>query len=170
VQNDIDPFELLFELNAPDHLISHLRMVQLTAIEVTSKLTEYGLPIDLEFVSQGAALHDTGKIQHPEELSAPGNRHEAAGEALLVNRGLPSSLARVCVSHSRWMSMDCSLEELIIALADNLWKGKRNPDLVLLIIEACSKLMPKPYWQVNCDLDSIFETIADGGTERLLRA
>jgi len=27
----------------------------------------------------GAALHDIGKVLHPEELSGPGNAHEIAG-------------------------------------------------------------------------------------------
>jgi len=42
----------------------------------------------------GAALHDVGKVVHPNEMSAPGHEHEAAGEQLLLERGVEAEVAR----------------------------------------------------------------------------
>ena len=33
-------------------------------------------------------------------------------------------LARFCVTHARWESDGIGLEDLLVALADKLWKGK----------------------------------------------
>ena len=66
--------------------------------------------------------------------------------------------------------MECSIEELIIALADKLWKGKREVDLETAVIERISKLTNQDFWQLFIELDSCFENIASEGEERLARS
>ncbi|MFK7877234.1 MAG: HD domain-containing protein, partial [Paracoccaceae bacterium] len=96
---------------------------------------DLGVQYDKRFVQVGIALHDAGKIVHPNELEKGGNLHEAAGEKLLLEHGVDAEIAQCCRSHSQYASMSASFEELIIALADTLWKGSRKADLELRIID-----------------------------------
>jgi len=41
----------------------------------------------------------------------------------------PSSTVGALNTHARWRHMHVSLEELIVALADKLWKGVRDSEL-----------------------------------------
>ncbi len=66
--------------------------------------------------------------------------------------------------------MECTLEELIIALSDNLWKGKRIESLELQVIDHIAKIMSKDRWDIFSDLDSQFEAIANEGDDRLSRS
>jgi hypothetical protein len=52
---------------------------------------DLSLAFDREQVLVGAALHDAGKILHPEEMSAPGSQHELAGKELLTNNGVDAN-------------------------------------------------------------------------------
>lgn len=66
--------------------------------------------------------------------------------------------------------MECSLEELLVALADALWKGVRRPDLEEKVVELVAGRLGKSGWDVFVEMDSRFEEIADGGRERLGRS
>jgi hypothetical protein len=66
--------------------------------------------------------------------------------------------------------MPCSLEELIVALADTLWKGKRNATLEKRAIEAVSERLGQSFWNLFIELDNSFESVAAGGATRLLRS
>ncbi|MBW4601884.1 MAG: hypothetical protein KME29_20485 [Calothrix sp. FI2-JRJ7] len=66
--------------------------------------------------------------------------------------------------------MECSLEELLVALSDKLWKGKREAKLEEEVINRLSKLTGQDYWHLFIDLDNHFEMIASGGEERLVRS
>jgi hypothetical protein len=66
--------------------------------------------------------------------------------------------------------MACSLEELVIALSDKLWKGVRVAELeerVLLEAEARTGL---DRWELFIPLDSCFEKVAEEGHSRLERS
>ena len=115
-------------------------------------------------------LHDAGKILIPGELCGDGAEHEPAGEKLLLAQGLDPALARCCLSHARWASMPCSLEELLVALADSLWKGKRDSALEKQAIQAISDRVGNDFWDLYIELDSCFESIAANGTTRLMRS
>jgi hypothetical protein len=56
---------------------------------------------------------------------------------LLEELGAPD---RCCRSYEPWSLMDCAFEELMVALADNLWKGKRNTDLENIVVDTCNIL------------------------------
>jgi hypothetical protein len=62
---------------------------------------------------------------------------------------------------------EVSLEERTVALADKLWKGKREAELELLIIDEVAARLGISRWDIFERLDSSFEEIASGGAERL---
>jgi hypothetical protein len=128
------------------------------------------VPFDAQFVRLGVAIHDAGKILHPAELDGAGAEHEPDGERLLLEHGVDPRLARCCMSHARWSTMDCSLEELLVALADKLWKGARHEELERRVIDAVAGKLGKGVWDVFVELDTAFEEIAAGGAERLERS
>ena len=169
-ENVEQAYEFLKQLDAPPRLILHVRLVGEAADLLIQKLNQMNVDFDEKFIRLGVALHDTGKIIHCQELVSPGNQHEADGEKLLISKGVNSKIARCCVSHAKWKSMECSLEELIIALADKLWKGKREVDLEKAVIERISKLMNQDFWELFIELDFHFENIASQGEERLARS
>jgi putative nucleotidyltransferase with HDIG domain len=123
-------FELLVSLGATPRLVRHHELVVEAAKSLTELLgAELGLAFDRELVLLGAALHDAGKIIHPSELDQPGHDHEVAGRALLMANGVEPEVARFCVTHAAWAEQGIALEDLLVALADKLWKGKREGDL-----------------------------------------
>jgi HD domain len=162
--------QFLRELGAPEHLILHVQLVGEAAELLIAKLQSLQISVDEPWVRLGVAFHDVGKILHPEELQVKGNRHEAAGEKLLLDRGVDPKLARCCRSHGQWQTLDCSLEELLVALADKLWKGQRVQPLEELVLNRLVTLSDRDYWELFLEMDSCFETIASGGVDRLHRS
>lgn len=79
-------------------------------------------------------------------------------------------LARCCVSHSQWQTIDCSLEELTVALADKLWKGKRVEALEAKVIDGLAERSDLDRWDLYIEFDTTFEAIANGGDDRLRRS
>ncbi|SLN11223.1 hypothetical protein ROA7450_00074 [Roseovarius albus] len=165
-----DALNLLRQLDAPHRLIRHLELVGEVGSEITSKLDKLGVRYNKCFVLLGIALHDAGKIMHPEELDQSGNKHEAAGEILLQQNGIGKDLARCCRSHSQYDRIEASFEELLIALSDKLWKGKRVSELELQVIDEIAARLSVDRWELFGDLDSLFEEIAANGDTRLSRS
>lgn len=62
-----------------------------------------------------------------------------------------------------------SFEELVVALADNLWKGKRNAVLEKKVIEGAAARSQRAFWELFVPLDTCFERIAADGPNRLTR-
>lgn len=161
---------LLRRLGAPARLLTHLRLVGEAGDALVGYLQRMGVPFDAQFVRLGVAIHDAGKVLHPGELDGPGSLHEVDGGPLLIEHGLDPTVARCCLSHARWREMDCSLEELLVALADKLWKGVRGEELERRVIELVARRMGKDFWGLFVELDTCFEEIAAGGAERLERS
>ena len=160
----------LVKMGATQRLITHVRLVGEAAELLLAELQRLGVPHDADFVRVAVVLHDSGKILHPDELDGGSDKHEHAGEMLLRAQGVCPALARRCISHARWGQMPCSLEELVVALADTLWKGKRNAALEKRVIEVISESLRLSFWDLFIELDSSFESIAANGTTRLLRS
>jgi hypothetical protein len=165
-----DAYQFLQHLGASSKLIFHVMLVGEAADFLITKLQQLRVAFDKSFVHLGVAFHDTGKILHPDELVAKGNNHEADGEKLLISNGIHPNLARCCRSHGQWQTMECSLEELLVALADNLWKGKRNNQLEDIVIKKLATKCRKDYWELFLEMDSCFEIITAEGDLRLLRS
>lgn len=165
-----DVYQFLQKNDAPSQLIVHVKLVGEAAELLISKLNELQVQFNENFVRLGVALHDSGKIIHPKELFAKGSNHETDGEKFLIAKGVDSKLARCCRSHAQWYVMECSFEELLIALADILWKGKRNAQLEAMMIARLARKCNKEYWELFLEMDSCFEIIASEGDSRLLRS
>ncbi|APR81553.1 Hypothetical protein A7982_06902 [Minicystis rosea] len=88
----------------------------------------------------------------------------------MLDHGVDPQIARCCLSHARWADMDVSLEELLVALSDKLWKGVRNAELERRVVEAVAAKLGRDFWDLFVDLDSTFEEIAAQGSERLERS
>jgi hypothetical protein len=165
-----DAHRLLMELGAPVRLIVHLQLVGEAADLLMQAYRHLGIPFDSQLIELGVAVHDAGKILHPEELDGPGARHEVAGEALLLAHGVQAQVARCCVSHATWQDTGVSFEERSVALADKLWKGKREPALELRVVDDVALRLGGQRWDVFGELDSVFEEIAAGAALRLERS
>jgi hypothetical protein len=165
-----DAYGLLRRLGAPERLIVHVQLVAEAADQLVQAYRDLGIDFDARLVELGVAVHDAGKIQHPEELDDPGARHEPAGQALLLAHGVQADVARCCVSHAAWQDEGDSFEERSVALADKLWKGKRVQALELLVLDEAAARLRVGRWDIFTRLDSVFEEIAAGGVDRLRRS
>ena len=165
-----DAYALLQHLGAPPHLLRHLQLVGEVADELIALFGSLGVTCNAQAIEMGAALHDAGKIEHPNELSGPGHQHEYAGERLLLAQGVPAWLAHYCVSHAAWDAPAVSFEDLTVALADALWKGVRIEALELRVIDAIAERLGVGRWTIYTPMDDGFERIASRGSARLARS
>ena len=155
---------MLVDLGAPPRLLRHGELVGEAAEMLLARLRRIGVRVDEDLVRLGVVLHDAGKVLHPVEFEQPGVEHEPAGETLLLARGVSPEIARMCLSHARWASMPVSLDELLVALADKLWKGARKPDLERRVIDEVATALGKERWDVFVELDTLFEEVAAEGS------
>lgn len=162
--------QLLVEPGAPVRLQKHAELVGEAADALLEGLARCGVPLRVDYVRVGVVLHDVGKAIHRDELDAPGAAHEAAGERLLLARGASPEVARVCRSHARWNEFGETLEELVIALSDKLWKGARVRELEELVVDRAASAMQQDRWGLYIVLDALFEDIASGAESRLSRS
>ena len=165
-----DANQLLAQLGAPPRLLRHVALVGEAGERLLDLAATLRLPVDAALVRVGIVLHDAGKILVSAELDAPGSEHEPRGQELLLKQGVSSVLARICLSHARWSEMPVSLEELLVALSDKLWKGVRNAQLEERVISEVAKALERDRWDLFVQLDSLFEEIAADGAARLERS
>lgn len=161
--------ELLISVHAPPRLAAHLRAVHDVAVQLTQALADRfpALRFDREAVLFGAATHDIGKVLHPEELSGPGSAHEHAGHQLLLRHGIGEPHARFARTHASWHLPEIGMDDLLVSLADKVWKGKRVADLEQLVIDRLTVATGRPLWEVFLDLDDILDRLAADADHRL---
>lgn len=162
--------QLLQSLGASERLLVHHQLVGEAAEELLDSLASLNLNIQTDLVRLGASIHDSGKILCPGELTTPGNQHEPVGEQMLLEAGVQPEIARCCLSHARYESMEVCLEELLVALSDKLWKGKRVASLELRVIDDIATAIGRTRWDIYPYLDECFEKIAENGDHRLARS
>ncbi len=153
----VEALRLCRKLDAPHRLVEHLRLVHCVAFHLLEAF-EASFPklaIDKEAVLFGAAIHDIGKVIHPEELIGPGDRHEDVGPSLLEKHGVSVKLARFARTHGRWNREPGELEDLLVALADNVAVGKRNDGLDQLTVNMLVELTGLEPWEIFSVLDGI---------------
>ncbi len=165
-----EAFALLERIGAPQRLLRHGELVCEAADLLIEGLVELRVPIHADFIRVGAVLHDAGKAIRPEELERPGNAHEPAGEQLLLQYGATTEIARVCRSHAQWRELETTLDELLVALSDKLWKGVRAEELEKLVIERIAALLKQQHWEAFAALDALFERVAVDSDSRLERS
>lgn len=170
LKNRQDAFTLLQSFNAPLRLITHHQLVLEAVDKLLEVLSQINVKCDIRLIELGAALHDAGKIIHPEELDRPGHFHEQAGYQLLLANGVEFAVAQCCVSHAAWQAAGTSFEEHVISLADKLWKGKRETGLEELVISEIAVNVSSDFWEIYSVLDNAFEEIAAQGVVRLQKS
>lgn len=161
--------KLCIALHAPKRLVAHLRLVHDTAEKLIKSITKKwpSLRLDIDAILFGAATHDLGKVLHPEELIGPGNLHERDGPQLLLENGSSPELARFSRTHGQWQNSNVKIEDLVVALADSIWKGARRDTLELRVTkEICAACGDEP-WQAFQKLDRILTQLAEDASERL---
>ncbi|MEU0025890.1 HD domain-containing protein [Streptomyces sp. NPDC006335] len=160
---------LLRTLDAPPRLAAHLRLVHDVAYELVEWLAvRYPeLQLDREAVLFGAATHDVGKTAHPCELSGPGSAHEEAGRDLLLAHGVTPERARFAATHAAWTLPDIGLEDLLVSVADKIWKNKRMQELEDLVIRRLAETSGRTVWEEFLALDDALTAVGEGAEERL---
>lgn len=160
---------LLASADAPPRLVAHLRAVHDVAAQLVAWVRHRcpRLEFDAEAVLFGAATHDIGKTLHPAELSGPGALHEAAGRELLLTRGVPAHLARFAGTHASWTAPGIGVEDLLVSLADKIWKNKRVPELEDLVMARLAAVDGRTPWEWFLELDETLTRIGEGADRRL---
>lgn len=163
-----DAARLCEELAAPTLLVRHLFLVHAAAVELLDGIAAVfpGLVLDRDAIRFGAATHDVGKVLHPHELTGPGDQHEIDGPALLEQHGVSPRLARFARTHGRWRETD-DLEDLIVALADSIWCGRRVGQLETKVAAKLGVATGVAEWAAWSRLDAVCSQIASRGEERL---
>lgn len=161
---------LLSRLGASPRLVAHLTLVHDVACQLIARLDTFwpALHYDRSAVQLGAALHDIGKVVHPEELTHPGHTHELAGEKLLRTHEFPESLARFARTHEQWSEENAvQPEDLLVAVADRWWRGRRDDPLEATIGRWIVGETRAAVWQVFAELDDIAADITSDADARL---
>jgi hypothetical protein len=170
LNNRFDAYCLLRNLGASARLIRHVELVGEAGEALMANLRSRGIQFDAQLVECGIAIHDAGKILYPAELDGPGNQHEIAGERMLLEQGVDPVVAHCCVSHAAWAGDGVTLEERLVALADKVWKGKREKELELMVVDGVAERSGLARWDLLTELDILFEEIAAGADDRLVRS
>jgi putative nucleotidyltransferase with HDIG domain len=160
---------LLRRYGAARRLLLHVELVGEAGDELISVLERLGAEIDTDFIRSGIVLHDIGKTIHHSELEQDGESHRETGRDLLRREGVEPGLADVCMSHSAWSQAE-TVEELVIACSDKLWKGSRVADLEEALVQRLAADLGLDYWAVSTAMDRCFEAIADRADERMERS
>jgi hypothetical protein len=87
-----------------------------------------------------------------------------------MEHGVEPRLARFCVTHASWDAPGTLIEDLLVALADKLWKGKRETELEQVVADTIARDTKREAWEVFDALDSICEEVAAEGPARLARS
>jgi len=161
--------ELLVALDAPPRLVAHLRAVHDVACDLTESLSRRfpSLRFQADEVRFGAATHDVGKVVHREELSGAGSAHEPVGYELLVAHGFAPEKARFARTHASWALDGVTIEDLLVSLADKVWKGKRVKELEQLVVDRVAAECGLQHWEAFMALDDILCRLAEGSDQRL---
>lgn len=165
-----DVIEILIELNAPERLKKHLVIVHSTAHKLIRLLkNEWEIIIfEEELVLFGAAIHDIGKTIVIKELYEKGKKHEIVGKEVLSNLGFSERKSRFAYTHGNWEQENLTLEDLLVSLADKIWKGKRLEKLEEKITTIIAANVGLDYWDVYVQFDKILEKLSYGADNRLL--
>jgi hypothetical protein len=161
--------EMCQKLSAPPRLVAHLTIVHDVAAEIVDRLAEHfpTLVYDFNTVLFGAATHDLGKVLYPSELAGTGNHHEADGPRLLEENGITPELARFARTHGAWSREQLPLEDLLVALADTVWRGQRLDDLEAQVVVRIAEGTGAKPWEVFDQLDELLQDVASRSDARL---
>jgi uncharacterized protein len=136
----INPLNTLKDLNCPPCIIEHSKAVSNKARNMGSNFQDKtGLDIDLDLIENGALLHDIGRIK------THTIKHAVVGAEILENLNFPTEIVNITIKHigagipqdeAKILGlppgdyMPRTLEEKIVAHADNLINGTVEVDMV----------------------------------------
>ena len=166
-----EALHVLEQVSAPPRLLAHLVLVHDAACTVIERISaEFPeARFDPDLVRFGAATHDIGKTLHPEELTESGKHmHQRSGMELLQSLGVPQNRARFAWTHGNWSGDEITLKELIVALADKAWKGKRIEALETRTVELLSAATSGPMWDSYSKLDAILQQFSEDADRKLV--
>lgn len=127
-----EAIRFLEESGCAPNVIEHCKEVASLAVEIAEKAKAAGRDVDLELVESGALLHDSGRCR------THGIAHAVEGSKLATRKGIKPEIAEIIKRHigagiSKEEAKELglpeddyfprSLEEKIVAHADNLVKG-----------------------------------------------
>lgn len=160
---------VLVKVDAPARLGAHLRAVHDVAYQLVAafRCSWPRLSLDGDAVTFGAATHDVGKSVHRRELTGTGNEHEEEGYRLLLASGVPDRFARFARTHARWEDANATNEDLLVALADKVWKGKREERLEQFLVQRMAVATSEEPWSLFMWLDDLLGRVAAQADERL---
>ncbi|MES2459029.1 MAG: HD domain-containing protein [Armatimonadota bacterium] len=161
--------QLLAATGSPPRLTAHLTLVHDAAQSLTERIHAAwpDVAFDREAVLFGAATHDIGKVVYPLEMQRPGDAHEEAGVWLLQQHGVAENLARFARTHGQWNDESAKLEYMLVALADKVWKGKREDLLEQAVADLIAARSGEAVWKVWLQVDDILSDVAAFADERL---
>jgi len=90
IPDEHDCMKLLQKHECPDHIVLHSRMVWTVAKIVGEGLLREGIPLDMELLKASCLLHDIAKYPC---LKGRKGWHDAVGEEMLIQEGLPTVAA-----------------------------------------------------------------------------
>lgn len=143
---------ILKEMNCPDWVISHSKAVNLKAISLSKNLSNK-FDIDMDLVREGALVHDIGRCM------TDGIYHAVVGAEILKSEEYPLEIIKIVERHigagipkeeAIEMGLPAkdfipqTLEEKIVAHADNLLHGDQEVD-INFVIEKWSSRMGKDH-------------------------
>mgnify|MGYP002637651384 FL=1 len=102
------------------------------------------------------------------ELYESGKKHEIVGKQILIKNGFSEEESRFAFTHGNWQEENLTLEDLLVSLADKIWKGKRVQELEEKVGLLISENIKLDYWIIYEKLDKIIEQISGGSDKRLL--
>lgn len=126
---------ILDEAGCPPNVIEHCKTVASLAVEIAERIRANGKEVDIRLVETGALLHDLGRCR------THGISHAVEGFGLARELGLDPRLAEIIKRHigagvseeeAEEIGLPSddyfprSLEEKIVAHADNLVRGTRR--------------------------------------------
>lgn len=62
-------------------------------------------------------------------------------------------MARFARTHAGWTGPDILIEDLVVSLADKVWKAKRVPDLEQMLIDRLATASRQQPWEAFMALD-----------------
>lgn len=151
----------------PPWVLRHCRCVESLALAMCDRAEAAGLLVDRDVVQQGALLHDIGRSVTQDV------RHASVGADLLRKDHWPEPVvlaverhtgAGIDAAEARALGLPVkdytprSLEEKIVAHADNLYSGDKRLTLAALREKYQAKGLPKAWAKI----EALHQELADG--------
>jgi len=158
-----EALHILRQVSAPPRLLAHLVLVHDAACTLIERISAEFPEAHFNpyLVRFGAAIHDIGKTLHPDELTQSGkHEHQRSGMELLQSLGISHDRARFAWTHGHWDDDGITLEDLVVALADKSWKGKRIEAIEMRTAELLSAATARHTWECYAKLDKILQDVS----------